>query len=138
MQESLNVQAVKEAYAAFGKGDVDGILQRLDDDIVWHGVYGAAAHVPTAGERRGKAQVRDFFRQVAEHVNFSRFEPQEFVATGDKVVALGHYAATTSGGGTLDADFAMIFTFRNGKVVEFQEFTNSAAVNAAYPVGVAV
>lgn len=74
----------------------------------------------------------------AEHVNFSRFEPQEFVATGDKVVALGHYTATTPVGGSLDSDFAMVFTLRDGKVVRFQEFSDSAAINAAYAVGATV
>jgi ketosteroid isomerase-like protein len=35
-------------------------------------------------------------------------------------------------------DFAMVFTLHNGKVTEFQEFTDSAAVNAAYAVGATV
>jgi ketosteroid isomerase-like protein len=132
MQETENTKVVQDAYAAFGRGDVQGILDRLDDGIVWKGVYGAGPHVPTSGERRGKAQVGEFFKQVAQNVNFSRFQPNEFVATGDKVVALGHYTATTPLGKTFDSDFAMVFTVRNGKVTEFQEFTDSAAVNAAY------
>jgi ketosteroid isomerase-like protein len=70
-------------------------------------------------------------------VNFSTFDPKEFVSSGDKVVALGHYAATTPPGGSFESDFAMVFTLRNGKVVRFQEFTNSAAINAAYARGAA-
>lgn len=139
MQEADNTKTVQEAYAAFGRGDVQGILDRLTDDVIWMGVYGAAAHVPTSGERRGKAAVATFFKQVSETVNFSRFEPKEFVATGDKVVALGHYTAKTSIGKTFDSDFAMVFTLRNGKVSHFQEFGDSAAINAAYTaVGAAV
>jgi ketosteroid isomerase-like protein len=138
MQETQNTKLVQDAYAAFGRGDVQGILDRLDDGIVWKGVYGAGPHVPTSGERRGKAQVGEFFKQVAQSVNFSRFEPKEFIATGDKVVALGHYTATTPIGKKFDADFAMVFTVRNAKVIEFQEFTDSAAVNAAYEVGATV
>ena len=126
---------MRDAYEAFGRGDVQAILDRLDDAVVWKGVYGAGAHVPSAGERRGKAEVGQFFKQVAQHVNFSRFEPKEFVAMGNKVVALGHYTATTSIGKAFDSDFAMVFTLRNGRVTEFQEFTDSAAVNAAYTVG---
>lgn len=139
MSEVDNVKVVQEAYAAFGRGDVQGILDRLDDNIVWTAVYGAGSHVPTAGERRGKAAIGQFFKQVAEHVNFSRFEPKEFIATGDKVVALGHYTATTPIKKGFDSDFAMVFTLKNGKVTHFQEFCNSAAVNAAYQtVGAAV
>jgi ketosteroid isomerase-like protein len=138
MQEAQNTKVVQNAYAAFGRGDVQSILDSLDDGIVWKGVYGAGPHVPTAGERRGKAQVAEFFKQVAQNVNFSRFEPKEFIATGDKVVALGHYTATTPAGKSFDSDFAMVFTLRNGKVTAFQEFTDSAAVNAAYAVGATV
>lgn len=134
MQEAQNTKVVQEAYAAFDRKDVQGILDKLDDGVVWKGVYGAGSHVPTAGERRGKAQVGEFFKQVAENVNFSRFDPREFIATGDKVVALGHYTATSPLGRTFDSDFAMVFTLQNGKVTEFQEFMDSAAINAAYAV----
>ena len=135
MQEAQNTKVVQEAYAAFSRGDVQAILDRLDDGIVWRGLYGAGPHVPSAGERRGKAQVGEFFKQVAENVKFSRFEPKEFIADGDKVIALGHYTATTPIGKEFDSDFAMVFTLRNGKVTAFQEFTDSAAVNAAYTAG---
>ena len=76
--------------------------------------------------------VAEFFKQVAENINFSRFEPKEFIATGDKVVALGHYTATTPRKKSFDSDFAMVFTLRNGQVTRFQEFCDSAAINVAY------
>jgi uncharacterized protein len=135
MQEASNTKVVQEIYAAFGRGDVPMLLSFLADDIVWHGVYGTGAHVPTSGERRGKAAVAQFFDQVAKHVSFTRFEPKEFVATGDKVVTLGRYAATTSAKKHFESDFAMVFTVHNGKVTRFQEFCDSAAINAAFGSG---
>jgi uncharacterized protein len=132
MGEADNIKVVQEAYAAFGRGDVQAILDRLDDSVAWTAVYGAGSNVPMAGERRGRAAVAEFFKLVATHVNFARFEPKEFVATGDKVVALGHYTAKTSANKEFDSDFAMVFTMRNGKVTTFQEFLNTAALNAAF------
>ena len=132
MQEAQNTKIVQEMYAAFGRGDVQTILARLAYDVVWKGVYGAGPHVPTAGERRGRAAVGEFFNQVGANVNFSKFEPTEFIATGDKVVTLGHYVATTPKQKGFDSDFAMVFTLKNGKVTHFQEFCDSAAINAAY------
>src|SRR5687767_2467699 len=132
MGEAENTKVVQEAYAAFGRGDVPAILNALDDDVSWTAVYGSGPQVPQGGERRGKAAVGEFFKQLASAVTFSRFEPREFVATGDNVVALGHYTGTTSIGKSVDLDFAMVFTLRNGKVVRFQEFTDVAAINAAY------
>jgi hypothetical protein len=49
-----------------------------------------------------------------------------------------HYKATTPIKKGFDSDFAMVFTLRNGKVTHFQEFCDSAAINAAYAVGAAV
>ena len=132
MSEADNTKVVQDAYAAFGRGDVQSILDRLDDGIVWQGVYGAASNVPMAGERQGKPAVAEFFKLVGTHVNFTRFEPKEFIATGDKVVTLGHYTAKTSANKEFDSDFAMVFTMRNGKVTKFQEFLNTAALNAAF------
>jgi ketosteroid isomerase-like protein len=135
MQEAQNTKVVQEAYAAFSRGDVQGILDRLDESIVWNPVYGSGKQVPMSGERRGKSAVSEFFKQVAANLNFSRFEPREFVAQNDKVVTLGHYTAKTAIGKDFDSDFAMVFTLRAGKVIHFQEFMNSAALSAAFSAG---
>lgn len=132
MDEARNTTIVQDAYAAFLRGDIDTLLANVADDVDWHAVYGAGPEVPTSGTRRGRAQVREFFRQVAENISFSRFEPQRFVATGDTVVTLGHYVATTRTGRSFDSDFAMVFTLRDGKISRFQEFSDSAAINAAF------
>jgi ketosteroid isomerase-like protein len=131
-QQTSNTEVVQNAYAAFARGDMQALLGCFADDILWNAVYGTGPHVPTSGVRQGKAAVAEFFKQVAANVNFSAFEPQEFVAAGDKVVALGHYTATTPIGKSFDADFAMVFTLRHGKIARFQEFSDSAGINAAY------
>ena len=132
MQETQNTQVVQAAYAAFLNRDVEALLARFDEHIVWKPVTGAAAYVPTAGERRGRSAVAEFFTIVARTIQFSRFEPQQFIAQGDKVVALGHYTGTVSTGSSFDSDFVMVFTLRDGKVTQFQEFLDSAALNAAF------
>ncbi len=132
MVEAQNTRIVQDAYAAFGRGDIQALLALFDDSITWKPVTGAGSQVPTAGERRGKAEVAEFFRIVAETTHFEQFDPREFVAQGDKVVALGHYAAKTSTGKGFESDFVMVFTLRDGKVSRFQEFCDSAALNAAF------
>ena len=133
MQEAQNTKLVQDAYAAFLSQDITTLLGLMDDQIVWKPVVGGASHVPMAGERRGTAQVAEFFKIVSESLQFSRFEPREYVAQGNKVVALGHYTAKApTTGKTIDSDFVMIFTIRNGKFVEFQEFADAAQLNAAF------
>ena len=133
MEEARNTKVVQETYAAFSRGDIQTLLSKLADDIVWMAVYGTGSHVPTAGERRGKAAVAEFFKQVAETTDFVSFEPKEFVAQGDKVVALGSYSAKMKPSGqNYSSDWVMLFTVRNGKVTAFREFSDSAQLVRAY------
>jgi hypothetical protein len=133
MSEADNTKIVQNAYAAFGRGDVPAMLADMSEDIDWHGVIGVGPNVPTGGPRRGKQQVGLFFKQVGDTVNFTKFEPQEFLAHGDTVVALGHYTGTVkTSGRTFSLDWVMVFTFHAGKVVRFREYTDGAAVTAAY------
>jgi ketosteroid isomerase-like protein len=133
MSEAENTRVVQDAYAAFGRGDVPTLLGYFTDDIQWQPVIGTAKHVPFSGARTGKAEVAEFFKRVSDTEDFEQFEPREFVAQGDKVVAIGHYRAKAKATGKIfDSPFAMVFTFRNGKVAAFREFTDSAAINAAF------
>ena len=134
MQETQNKKIVQDAYAAFLRGDAAGVLALVDDNVLWKGTTGASAEVPTAGVRHGRAEVARFFQQVGEHIAFSSFEPQSYVAEGEHVVALGHYIGRTSAGGSFDSDFVMIFKLRDGRIVEFQEFLDVAQYNAAWTV----
>ena len=131
--EADNTKVIQAAYAAFGRGDIPTLLGYMTDDVQWRPVLGTGRHVPFSGERRGKASVAEFFKTVAETEDFEQFEPREFVAQGNTVVAIGHYRAVTKATGKrFDADFAMVFTLRDGKVATFREFTDSAGINAAF------
>ena len=137
MESAENTKVVQEAYAAFFRRDIPGLMALIADNVEWIGVYGAGPHVPMSGVRHGKPAIGEFFKQVAENVDFTTFEPKEFITTGDKVVALGHYAANTPAKKSFDSDFAMVFTIQNGKITRFQEFNNATALNEAYRVGAA-
>jgi uncharacterized protein len=133
MTEASNTQLVKDAYAAFLRGDVHAILQMVDDNVDWQGVIGTEGVLPQAGRRHGRDQVATFFGQVAETFEFELFEPQEFVAQGDTVAALGHYRAKVrSSSRKAESAWAMVFTVRNGRIVRFREFTDSAQLVKAY------
>ena len=46
MSEAQNTQLVKDAYAAFQRGDITAILNMLDDAVDWHGVIGTEGVLP--------------------------------------------------------------------------------------------
>jgi uncharacterized protein len=131
MSETNNTEIVKEGYAKFGGGDIDGLLSLFSDDIEWTTptVNGASF----TGKRNGREAVAEFFSQLNENEEFTNFEPREFIAQGDRVVVLGTSAATVkSTGRTAETEWVHIFTVRDGKVTSFQEFFDSAAIERAY------
>jgi hypothetical protein len=77
--------------------------------------------------------VRSFFEQLAGSNEFSRFDPHDFISSGDFVVALvaieGHPRAT---GVNVAEEVAHVFRIRAGRVCEFREYADARAVVAAY------
>lgn len=87
--------------------------------------------LPTAGTRRGRDAVRQFFGTVAELFDFQRFEPKEFIAQGDRVVVLGEDTVRVKATGTvLDSEWAHAFSVKNGKIVTFNEYVDTGAIVA--------
>ncbi len=133
MAEKSDVAVVQDAYAAFGRGDIDTLLALCTDDVEWEGIYGANEKVPHGGVRRGRDGVRTFFTTLAQHVEFQVFEPRTFLSGDGSVVALGTYQSTVKGTDRgYGGDWAMHFRVRDGRIAYFREYTNSAGVIAAF------
>lgn len=131
MDERENVELVRNAYQTFLRGDINALMEMCADDIEWE--LDSNEAVPFTGVRRGKEGVSEFFRLLGENQHPLQFEPREFIAQGDKVVALGHYAwAVKPTDKNYESDFAEVFTIRDGKIARFREFMNTRLAGAAY------
>lgn len=132
MSEQENVQLVKNAYANFESGNVQGILDVLSNDVEWI-TPGPPDIMPAAGNRRGRNEVAQFFSALGESEDVELFEPQEFIAQGDKVVVLIKYRGRIkSTGRTAESDLIHLFTIREGQVAQFREYFDTAAALDAY------
>jgi ketosteroid isomerase-like protein len=127
MNEQENIQIVQEAFAAFGRGDVPGLLAMLTEDVTWdHPQSGA---IPWAGARRGREQVTGFFQSLVGAVDVIAFEPRQFVAQGDTVVVLGAERMRAKATGREYAvEWAITFTLRDNRIAAFREYTDTAAI----------
>jgi len=77
---------VQEIYAAFGKGDVPAILERLADSVEWE--YGAGpTEVPWLKERRGRAGAAEFFASLSS-LEIHKFVPKTLLEGPGVVVVL--------------------------------------------------
>jgi ketosteroid isomerase-like protein len=121
-----NIGLVQSGYAAFGRGDIPGFLSLLDADVEW--ITPGLPELPTAGTRRGPTQVAEFFGVLTQLIEFEDFEPRAFFADGDRVVVLGTARTRVKGGSGqwLVENWCHVFTIRNGKIVAFFEYLDTA------------
>ena len=132
MNEQDNLRVVQEAYAAFGRGDIPAVLSTLANGVEWL-TPGPIDTLPLAGRRRDSEEVAQFSATLAETLEMEQFEPQEFIAQGDKVVVLGHFRYLVKAtGSAIESDWAHIFTLDNGRTVSFREYYDTAAAVKAF------
>ena len=131
MNKQENTKLVQQVYENFKSGDIKALLNLLSDNIEWQ--LPEIENVPFSGTSRGHEQMGEFFASLVDTQEVQHFEPREFIAHGDKVVALGHYAwLVKSTGRQFGGDFAHVFTVHDGKVVRFHEYMDTAAAAAAH------
>ncbi len=120
---------MKDAFAAIGRGDIQGLLALSAEGIEWI----IPGEWPLAGTHRGHAGLADFFQKAAEMVETAFSEPHEFVAQGDRVlvvgVSKGRVKATNR---TFEDHFVFAITVRNGKVTNVREYIDTLALALAF------
>ncbi len=125
-----NGRAVAAMYEAFGRGDVPFVLERIAPSVDW--IESEAENIPTHGRFSTPQEVlENVFTKVPEY--FERFElnPELWVEAGDDVVVTGRVVAKTKNGRELDAPYAHVFSFSNGKVSRMDNFHDTALWAAA-------
>lgn len=120
MSEQQNLDIVRQGYEAFGRGDLEALLDLMDPQVTF--TTPGPAELPTAGTRRGRDGVRQFFETLPSVVDIKRFEPKEFLAQGDRVVVIGDDTSVAKAtGAMIEGRWVHIFTVRSGKIVMFEE-----------------
>src|SRR3989442_4870875 len=86
-QMPTNLEIVRGCFAAFQRGDIPAILNLCDDNVEW--IEPGAPVIPYAGRGKGKSSAAEFIRVIGETTEVLKFEPQQYVASGDRGVAVG-------------------------------------------------
>jgi hypothetical protein len=120
-----NVALVQDAYDGFAKGDVAPLLGILDENVEWN----EAEHVTTwpGGPFRGpQATLEGVFGRIAQDFDGFRVDVNRISAAGDTVLVEGRYRATAKATGKpLDAQVVHVWDFQDGKVVTWQQYTDT-------------
>jgi hypothetical protein len=128
MSIEKNIRTVKDFFAAIGRGDREGLLALVAEDIEW---IIPGEDWPLAGTRHGHAGLADLLETASKTMETST-EPREFVAQGDRVLvagfARGKVKATNK---TFEDEWIFAITVRNGKLTNIREYVDTQALARA-------
>jgi ketosteroid isomerase-like protein len=126
-----NETTVRDAVAAFNRGDLDAWLEYFTDDIDYRAVEGAPDdHGPIEGKDALRAYVEDW----RETFDDFRTEPTELIDAGeDRAIAVMRISGRARLSGVeVNLTFAVVYTLRDGKVARGREYwTRDQALEAA-------
>lgn len=114
-------------YAALNSGDVAALLALLAPDVAWT----EAERFPYySGTWIGpQAVVDNLLKPLGRDWDGFSAKPRDAVAEGTRVVALGTYAGTFKATGrAMTAEFAHLWTVRDGLIRSFDMYTDTAKV----------
>src|SRR6056297_1230963 len=121
---------VENVYTLFAAGDMEGFAALMAPDIVWNEAEGNpyADLNPYIGPEAIMSGLMS--RLVSEWDDIS-VTPHEFVVEGDRVVVFGRYGETWKATGqVLDIPFVHAWTVQDGRLVAFDQYTDTAALVA--------
>jgi ketosteroid isomerase-like protein len=117
-----NSKLVRQAYAAFGTGDIPGLLGLLDADVEWT----SPATLPHGGEFSGPAEVGKFFEAIGANWDSLELDIESVNEVGPtSVLGVAHADGTRKGGKSQSYGAVHIFDVSDGKITRFREFVDA-------------
>jgi ketosteroid isomerase-like protein len=116
-----NADVINEAYAAFARGDVPGLLDLMDDGVDWV----SPATLPHGGHFTGKDGVLAFFQGIGTIWESLVVEAEGVGEAEDNLVlAVVHAHGELRSGGSGAYGAAHAFTVGNGRITRFREYVD--------------
>ena len=129
------LEIVENLYKASRSKDYDSFRALCTKDIEWIQNKG----FPKGGHHHGAdAVIKNVFQQFEKDWNTFKFERKELFESkdGTKVTVIGSYIGEhKQTGKTVDAATVHIFELEHSKVRRFRQFTDTATIRAALPLG---
>jgi ketosteroid isomerase-like protein len=115
-----NVEVVRNAFKAFTRGDIEGVLRLCDEDIL----ITQPQELPgVSRQQRGHSGVVEAFSIWPEQWDDYRIEILRIVDSGDYVVVTTQTGGRGKQSGVeVEMELTFVFGVRNEKIVEMQIF----------------
>lgn len=119
---TAKAMALFEAYAALNRSDISGFIKDFDTQVE----RVEPADLPGGGTYRGLEAVKEHFLTARGSWAEGSCEPQRYVVSGDKVIVFVHVHVRLKNESEFrEGQIGDVFTFRNGKVIQFRTFCDS-------------
>ena len=129
--QNENIAVWNKLIAAFERDDIEEALSCVADDVTWR--VWMPEELPIGGLFSGREGVQEFLNSHRQMFKMEVDEQLGVFAQGDKVVIHGYERARIMPADRIyDAEYVLIFTFRNGKISECMVFGDGAALLEAY------
>jgi ketosteroid isomerase-like protein len=128
--EGSDREIVQRAFEAFGRGDIEGVVELCDPDITVRDPQ------RTGTTFRGPDGLRNFFAEWMENWEEYRSELVEFTELGGEILVRAHQTGKGKLSGIeINQDVFVIVRLRDGKFVEYRIYATRedavASVGAA-------
>jgi ketosteroid isomerase-like protein len=120
-----NIAVIRGMYEFFSKGDVTSVLGQMHQQIEWRQAenFIYADRSPYRGPQAVLEGV--FMRLASEWADF-KVMPEEWLDAGNHIVVLGTYSGRhKESAREVRAQFAHIWGVTHGRVVRFQQYTDT-------------
>jgi hypothetical protein len=95
-------------------------------------VYRGPDSIPFAGEYRGPQGVGEFLQKFGSRVEIVEFEPDMIWNDNDIVIRAHEINRLHGGEQTIELDVTQVFKIRNGWIMSFQEYTDTAKMASLF------
>ncbi len=120
-----NVELVRSVYAAYNEGDWDGARNAYHPDVIWD--LSTYEGWPDTTEFSGPGAVVDWLRDWAAIYSSYYSKIDQIFDSGDRVVVLARQGGRKNDSPELvEMVWAQIISFRDGKIVRVQNYSDSA------------
>ena len=127
-----NKASLTEAFAAYGQRDPRPLFALLAEDVSYNSVAGLK-DFRFAGPCHGRDAFVENIGRIAEDYELEKYKVHQSVAQGDLIASHAdvafRYRKTGKVGRTEKID---LFRFRDGRIVEFNEFFDTLTARAAH------
>jgi ketosteroid isomerase-like protein len=122
-----NVELVKAAHDAFLEGNIEAVLDVLDEEVKWT----VPESLPYGGTFNGREDAAAFFALLPEYYDELELHPTLLLEGADLVMDVGTMKGRGKLGGedaTFELRYCRVWRMRRGKAIEMEEFSDTAGL----------